>query len=70
MPNLLPRETAHSLALSVRETCKLSGLGRTTVYELIGSNKLPARKCGRRTIILLDELQQALKDLPRAGSAS
>jgi excisionase family DNA binding protein len=70
MPNLLPHEAAHPLALSVTETCKLSGLGRTTVYELIGSNKLPAHKCGRRTIILRDELERALKSLPRAGRAS
>ena len=70
MPNFFPRETAHSLALSVNEACKLGGFGRTHFYELMRSGKIPARKCGRRTIILSDELLQALKSLPRAGRDS
>ena len=70
MLNEFLHEAAEPLALSIEEACELSWLGRTTIYELIGSKKLPARKCGRRTIILLDELKEALKSLPRAGRAS
>jgi excisionase family DNA binding protein len=70
MPNSLPREIAHFFALSVKEACNLSSLGRTTFYKLLKSGKIPARKCGRRTIILRDELHHALKSLPRAGRAS
>lgn len=67
MAKSVPREIAGSMALSVEEACELCRLGRTTFYQLIKSNTIPARKCGRRTIILLDELEQALKCLPLAG---
>jgi excisionase family DNA binding protein len=67
MADCMPREIADSIALSVEEACELTSLGRTTFYGLMKSKKIPARKCGRRTIIILDELYQALKSLPRAG---
>jgi excisionase family DNA binding protein len=70
MPNLVPRETAHLLAFSVKEACEHSSLGRTTFYKYLKLGQIPAHKCGRRTIILLDELHQALKSLPRTGRAS
>ena len=70
MPNIVPRETVRSLAFSVKEACELSGFGRTTFYKLVKSGKIRAHKCGRRTFILLDELEQALKALPLAGRVS
>ncbi len=70
MPNLEPREIAHSLALSVREACEHIGIGRTSFYKLLKGGKITAHKCGRRTIVLPSELEQALKSLPRAGRAS
>jgi excisionase family DNA binding protein len=70
MQHTLPREAADLLALSVTEACKLSRLGRTTFYKYLKLGKIPARKCGRRTIVLRDELNQALKSLPRAGRVS
>lgn len=53
-----------SLALSVAEVCRESGLGRTLVYEAIGSGDLPARKAGRRTLILRADLETWLGRLP------
>jgi len=70
MVNLVPREIADSIALSIREACQLSSLGRTKLYELMSSNVIPAYKVGRRRLVLRDELQQALKSLPRAGGRS
>ena len=70
MSPLPSREIAHSLACSVEEACKLSSLGRTTFYKLLKDRIISARKCGRRTIVLLDELDQALKSLPPAGRVS
>jgi excisionase family DNA binding protein len=68
MPMLLPGgEVAHSLALSVKEACKVSSLGRTTFYKYVKYGRIRARKCGSRTIILWDELEQDLKSLPRVG---
>jgi excisionase family DNA binding protein len=70
MNDMPSRDIAQSVALSVEEACKLSSLGRTTFYKLMKSGLITARKCGNRTIILWDELEQALKSLPLAGSAS
>jgi excisionase family DNA binding protein len=57
-PNL-PRE-----GLTVSEACAMAGLGRTKIYEAISKGQLKARKCGKRTIILVDELRQFLESLP------
>jgi excisionase family DNA binding protein len=70
MPNSVLREGANLLALSVEDACKYSSLGRTTFYKHVKLGHIPARKCGRRTIVLRDELDQALKSLPRAGGCS
>ena len=47
-----PREVAEPLALSIKEACKRSSLGRTKFYQLIKDNVIKARKVGRRTIVL------------------
>lgn len=50
--------------LSIKETCAVSGLGKTTIYEAISAGQLEARKCGKRTIILPDALRRFLTSLP------
>jgi excisionase family DNA binding protein len=70
MTNKLPHDVADRRALSVKEVCKYISLGRTSFYKLVKSGQIPARKCGRRTIVLPSELEQALESLPRAGRAA
>jgi excisionase family DNA binding protein len=57
-------------ALSVKEAIKFSGIGRTKFYELLKAKLIPARKCGRRTLVLRSELEEAIKSLPPAGRAA
>jgi excisionase family DNA binding protein len=52
-------------AHTIPETCALTGIGRDTIYALIRSGKLTARKLGRRTLITDDDLRQFLTGLPR-----
>ena len=52
--------TAHSIA----QACERSGLGRTSIYELIKTGRLAAHKMGRRTVILNEDLQRCLQSLP------
>jgi Helix-turn-helix domain len=55
-----------SIKLSVRveEAVDLSGIGRTALYAAIRDGELVARKRGRSTVILLDDLQRYLNSLP------
>ena len=53
-----------SLAYGIAEACARSGIGRTAMYELINTGQLPARKRGRRTLILADDLRRCLEPLP------
>lgn len=51
------------LALSVDEAQEAIGLGKTKIYQLIGSGELKARKIGKRTLILKDDLEAFLSNL-------
>jgi excisionase family DNA binding protein len=52
-------------ALSVHEAAKSAGVGRTKVFEEIRSGRLVARKVGRRTIVMAEDLETWLKSLPK-----
>ncbi len=53
------------LSYSIADIVKLSGVGRTLLYEEIKAGRLKAHKLGRRTLILADDLQHWLAGLPR-----
>jgi len=55
-------------ALSIAETCKKIGVGRTLIYQLIEQGRLDARKLGNRTVILEDSADKLLDSLPRMGA--
>lgn len=44
-------ETIEPLAYSINEACRVSSLGRTRLYQLIGEGRLDVRKIGKRTLI-------------------
>ena len=46
-----PNIALEPLASSIREACRISSLGRTRLYQLIGEGRLEARKIGKRTLI-------------------
>ena len=50
--------------LTIHEACTYSGIGKTKLYEAINSGKLKARKAGKRTLILSDDLRDYLSSLP------
>ncbi len=52
------------LSYSIKEICSLTGIGQTKIYEAINEGNLMAKKYGRRTIILKDDLETFLKNLP------
>ncbi len=56
------------LSLSIEETIVATGLGRTKLYQLINSGDLKARKIGKRTIILKEDLDKFLNGLQAYAS--
>jgi hypothetical protein len=54
------------LAHTIAEVTKISGLGRSTIYEAIGNGQLDARKAGNRTLIVATSLRSFLDNLPPA----
>ena len=57
----------HKLAVTLREASALSGLGRSTLYKLFGQGRLTPRKVGKRTLILVSELEAFMASLPKGG---
>jgi len=54
------------ISVSPDEASALTGIGLTSIREAISSGGLKAKKHGRRTIILPDDLRLWLKTLPDA----
>jgi hypothetical protein len=51
-------------AHTIEDTALLAKCGRTTIYAAIKSGALKARKIGRRTIVLDNDLRGWLASLP------
>lgn len=52
------------LAYKVEEAPIAAGVSRTRIFGAIKNKQLPARKAGKSTIILADDLSAWLKSLP------
>ena len=46
------------LAVSINDTAKSLGVGRTTVYEMIKDGRLKAFKLGRRTLVRVESIRR------------
>ena len=51
------------ISFSIDDVSKNTGIGRTKIYEEINSGALRARKLGKRTIILKEDLDAFLTNL-------
>jgi excisionase family DNA binding protein len=54
------------LAATINETVEMSGMSRSAIYRAIKENRIPKRKNGGRTLILVSDLETFLKSLPAA----
>lgn len=60
----MPENKTHSIT----ETARLLGIGRSTLYVLIKDGRLPARKLGKRTLILHEDLERFIASLPTSSN--
>jgi excisionase family DNA binding protein len=51
------------LSFLINDVAELTGIGKTKIYALINSRSLKARKLGKRTIILREDLDAFLCSL-------
>jgi excisionase family DNA binding protein len=49
------------LAVRVREACRLTGIGRSKLYELIGAGEIKIVKVGTITLIPIQSLKSFLE---------
>jgi excisionase family DNA binding protein len=57
---------SQQLVYTIAEACAASRSGRTALYEAIRTGALTARKRGRRTLILADDLRRWIEGHPAA----
>jgi len=57
---------AIKIAYTVAEAVFVSGLSRSSLYISIGKGALRTKKCGRRTVILHEDLVNFLQTLPNS----
>jgi excisionase family DNA binding protein len=51
------------LAVTIPDASRLTGIGRTVLYEHIKAKRLPILKSGRRTLVRVDALEALLRSL-------
>lgn len=49
------------LAISINETAKVLGLGRTSIYAMIGEGRLETFKLGRRTLVKTESIRRLVE---------
>ena len=59
------REHLFPCAYRIPDVCKITALGRTSIYAAIKSGELIARRWHRRTIVLAEDLATFLNNLPK-----
>jgi excisionase family DNA binding protein len=57
--------TMAPIAVPPIEASRIIGCGLTKMYQAIADGSLPARKSGRKTLILVSDLENWAKNLPR-----
>ena len=55
-------------AMTIKAFCNAFGIGRSLAYREIAAGRLPARKVGKRTVILVQDAEKWAMDLPEARS--
>jgi len=59
--------TALKLGYPVDDLPHLTGFSRSTCYNLVADGRLPAKRLGKRIIVLRNDLEQFLRGLPSAA---
>jgi excisionase family DNA binding protein len=64
-PELPP--VTDAITAPVDKFCALSGLGKNTVYQMIGDGRLASIKIGRRRLVVVDSYRRLIQEEQAAG---
>jgi excisionase family DNA binding protein len=56
-----------TLAISIVEAARRAGIGRSSIYAAIKRGDLKIKKAGRRSLVLVKDLEGFVSALPDAG---
>ena len=56
---------ADPITVRIREACRMTGIGRSKLYELIGFGEIETIKVGAMTLIPVDSLKAFVARQPR-----
>jgi excisionase family DNA binding protein len=54
-------DTSERITAPIGEFCKLAGIGRSLVYEMIGDGRLESITIGKRRLIILDSYRRLVE---------
>lgn len=54
-------DTRNIISCDIPEACRITGLGRTTLYNLINTGRVKAVTVGRRRLVLVDSLRALIE---------
>jgi excisionase family DNA binding protein len=52
------------IAVTIPEAVQMTGIGRSSLYGLFKAGSIKARKSGKRTLVLVEDLETYVKSLP------
>ncbi|MHA6688201.1 helix-turn-helix transcriptional regulator [Mesorhizobium sp. A556] len=55
------------LSVTIPEAVEMTGISRSSIYKLFAEGKLSRRKNGKRSLILVEDLERVVKSLPEAA---
>jgi len=54
------------ISVTIPQAVEMSGIGRSSLYQVIREGKIKLRKSGKRSLILVEELKRYIESLPTA----
>jgi excisionase family DNA binding protein len=61
VPASRKEEQMEPIAVSIKETAKALGLGRTSIYAMIADGRLETFKIGRRTLVRMESIRRLVE---------
>ena len=56
------------IAYSIAQACRAASISRTALYDVIARGDLPLHKFGRKSLILVTDLEEYIRSLPTTHS--